>query len=93
MNNITYSRRLRSFKQKDLAWILEVHPTKISKLEKGVVRPDHQMLDRLSILLQVTPSELYEDFHQNNVTYVMGRLKLFREMNHEETSEKEEENL
>ena len=82
--NFRYNRRLRMFKQKDISWILEVHPTKISKLEKGAIEPDYIMLDRLSILLQVCKDELNEDVHQENIRYVAERLKLFREMKDEE---------
>src|SRR5665213_1565981 len=90
LNNIKYNRRFRMLMQKDIAWILEVHPTKISKLEKGVIEPDHRMLDRLSILLQVSKDELYEDFHQQNIRYIAERLRLFREMKDEEENNKEE---
>ncbi len=79
------------FKQKDISWILELHPTKISKLEKGAIEPDYKFLDRLSILLQVSKDELNEDAHQENIRYVTGRLKLFREMNDEENKESNQE--
>ena len=90
LNNIKYNRRLRRLKQKDLAWILEVHPTKISKLEKGVIAPDHATLDKLSVLLQVPIHELYDDFHKENTAYILERLRLFRDKKDEEENNKEE---
>ena len=79
------------FKQKDISWILEVHPTKISKLEKGAIEPDYILLDRLSLLLQVSKDELNEDVHQENIRYVAGRLELFREKKDEENKENNKE--
>jgi len=86
-NRLKYFRLLFNLTQKEVAWILNVHPTKISKLERGLIRPDQDMLDALASLYQTTSHELYFDSFVTTRAWVVERKKLFWNMKNEKIKE------
>lgn len=59
-NRIRKFREDRKLSQKDLAEKIEVSNSRISNWEQGINRPDADILAKLCIALQVSPSELLD---------------------------------
>ena len=58
-NNIKERRKDLGFTQSQLAEMLEVEDTYISRIETGAATPSFALLGRLAEVLQVTPNELF----------------------------------
>ena len=55
---IAYFRRLKDWKQKELAEKLGVYPAHLSKWEKGHLKPSSEVLARIAEALETTVDEL-----------------------------------
>ena len=58
---IAYYRRIKDWKQKDLAETLGVYPAHLSKWEKGHLKPSSDVLAKVAEALEITVDELTAD--------------------------------
>ena len=56
--NLAYARKLKGFRQHELADWIGVRPNTISNYEKGVSEPDYDTLGKLKAFLEVSADDL-----------------------------------
>ncbi len=57
MSRLEYLRRQRQLTQRQLATCCGLHQPQLSAIERGVLRPSEEQLQRLAAVLGVTPPE------------------------------------
>jgi len=63
--NVVYYRKKNRLSQSMLAEFLDVHPTYISRIERGLVGPSFDVLFKLSDVLRIETKQLF-DFRDEN---------------------------
>lgn len=70
-------RLKRGLTQEEVAKIINVHQTIISKIEKGIVKLNNEQIIKLSIALEVTPNELlgFDEAYKSYTDYLISLKK------------------
>lgn len=63
--NVVYYRKKSRLSQSVLAEFVDVHPTYISRIERGLVGPSFDVLFKLCDVLRIEPKQLF-DFREDN---------------------------
>ncbi len=68
-------RETRNIKQVDLANLIDIEPTNLSKIEKGIHFPKDETINKITQALNIDISELFNFNHVKSKNELLQRIK------------------